>query len=291
MPHDAFSTDWPELGPGLTMLEATEVARLRSLEMKIAEHGRLPTTKVVRAPSVIPVQVLERAGYVAAFPELLGAVRSFRGDRRAYRGLLRRWREGGDWTDELSGTGLALTSAACHSVYACLQGRNVSDSQFEVLANCFRNEQQSGFGRLRCFTMMEYVCLGSAEAVSAFVVDWRIAAPRFFQIELGLHVEAELAEDSFFGVAPSAASADDAPPRKIEFVWTGPSGRMALASVNYHGTHFGTAFDLSSNGTSAYSACMGFGLERILLAAGSSPAAGDLAGPISETARPTHGTS
>jgi seryl-tRNA synthetase len=41
----------------------------------------------------------------------------------------------------------------------------------------------------------------------------------------------------------------------------------AIASANYHESHFGDLFDLrTSDGTRAHSACGAFGLERISLA-------------------------
>ena len=43
-------------------------------------------------------------------------------------------------------------------------------------------------------------------------------------------------------------------------------GDLAIASLNRHHDHFGTAFAITRDGAPAYSACLAFGLERWLFA-------------------------
>ena len=87
--------------------------------------------------------------------------------------------------------------------------------------------------------------------------------------QLGLSVETVPANDPFFGRAGKLMGASQREKAaKFELVAeiTSPSPG-AISSGNYHGDHFGKAFDISlPGGDAAHSSCFGFGLERITLA-------------------------
>jgi seryl-tRNA synthetase len=40
----------------------------------------------------------------------------------------------------------------------------------------------------------------------------------------------------------------------------------AIASFNYHQDHYGKIYDIEYQGDAAHSGCMGFGMERVVLA-------------------------
>ena len=87
---------------------------------------------------------------------------------------------------------------------------------------------------------------------------------------VNFRVQAETAADPFFGhgerLMRSAQLEQELKFELVGKVYDGDPG-TALASVNYHKDHFGAAFDISVVGQgTAHSACLGFGLERVVLA-------------------------
>jgi hypothetical protein len=86
--------------------------------------------------------------------------------------------------------------------------------------------------------------------------------------ELGLDARLEVAADPFFGAGERYLKATQREQRlKWECLAPVADGvRQAVASANYHKDRFGVAFGMIVNGAPAHSACVGFGLERIVLA-------------------------
>ena len=82
------------------------------------------------------------------------------------------------------------------------------------------------------------------------------------------------ATDPFFRPEKNAAwLIQKLDPVKTEFVF---GGDLAVASVNLHYDHFGSAFEITRDGRPAHTACLAFGLERwvhmMLTVHGSDPA-------------------
>ena len=224
----------------------------------------------VELPSVVPARIAERADYLSAFPHLLGVVRSFAGARRDHLPLLRAVQDGGDWGGLLDSTGFVLAPAACHGVYDLLADSSVERLRAEVSARCFRNEASREATRFQCFEMVEYVCVGGHDDVMAFAAEALDEAAAVLH-HLGLEVTAEPAHDPFFGAAAAMLVAQQqATDAKTELVTEGPGGSFAVASVNRHGRHFGEAFSIDVAGRPASSACVAFGIERLLLAVAAS---------------------
>ena len=224
-------------------------------------------------PAVVPARVAERADYLATFPHLLGAVRSFAGSRRDHLPLLRAVRDGDDWGGLLDGTGLVLPAAACHGVYDRLADSSLDGGfRAEVSARCFRHEATREATRFQSFEMVEIVGVGPDDEVAAFAAEGLEAAGSVLHA-LGLDATAETAHDPFFGPAAALLVAEQQKTdAKTELVVTGPGGPFAVASVNRHGDHFGKAFAIDVAGAPASSACVAFGIERLLLALAASDA-------------------
>jgi hypothetical protein len=217
-------------------------------------------------PAVVPARVAERADYLAAFPHLLGVVRSFTGTRQDQLPLLRAARRGDDWGGLLDGTGLVLPAAACHGVYELLAGTSVDGLQVEVAARCFRHEATCEATRFQSFEMVEIVCVGDDDEVRVFATEG-LKTTRYLLDGFGLPATAEPANDPFFGAAAALLVAEQqATDAKTELVAGGPGGPFAVASVNRHGDHFGRAFAIDAGGAPASSACIAFGIERLMLA-------------------------
>ena len=228
----------------------------------------------VELPPVVPARIAERADYLSAFPHLLGVVRAFAGSRGDHLPLLRAVQGGEDWGSGFDSTGFVLAAAACHGVYDLLADSSVDGLRAEVSGRCFRHEASREATRFQCFEMVEFVCVGRDDDVLAFAAEALDRAGAVLDA-LGLDVRAEPAHDPFFGAAAAMLVAQQqATDAKTELVATGPQGSFAVASVNRHGQHFGEAFAIDVAGRPASSACVAFGIERLLLAvaASASPA-------------------
>ncbi|MDN0197621.1 hypothetical protein [Streptomyces sp. S.PNR 29] len=203
------------------------------------------------APPVMARSISELAGYPANFPQLLGAVHGAPDGGRPVP------------------TDLVLTSAACHHLYPLIAGAGpAEDGCLSVEAVCYRGEATAETGRLRSFRMYEVVRYGAAAATD----DWRgraLTTAETVLRSLGLDVAPRPANDPFFGrIGKYLASAQQSEQLKWELVAEVDDGiAQAVASVNYHRDHFGEAFGLRlRDGTVGHSACVAFGLDRVLLA-------------------------
>ncbi|MCX4745035.1 hypothetical protein OG455_05765 [Kitasatospora sp. NBC_01287] len=236
--------------PGVVLTPAAEARILDGLRIGLAAafYG---SEEHYLAPPVIARTVAERADYPTSFPQLLGTVYGAP--------------EGG----AAGPTDLVLSPAACHHVYPLLAGSVLgTERQLSVEAVCYRGEATAETGRLRAFRMYEVVRFGAPEAV----MDWRdrvLESAVTWLGGLGLAVEVVAANDPFFG-RPGRLMA--AVQRTGELKWEivtrlGHGQTQSVASANGHKDHFGAAFGLTlTDGSVAHSACLAFGLDRLVLA-------------------------
>lgn len=225
------------------------------------------TDEVFAAPPVIARATVERAGYVRSFPHLLGSVHCFGGDRRDWQQLVK-LADGGDWHRAQQITDLVLLPAACYHVYPLWtdQVRRL-DRPVCVHATCFRQEATDEPGRLRSFRMTEIVRAGQPEECLRWRDEWRDRLAAWLT-DLGLTAVAEVADDPFFG--PGNRLLREAQ-RDQQLKWelrvpVADGQPQAVASCNYHLDHFGTAFGITLRGGPAHTACVAFGLDRLVLA-------------------------
>jgi seryl-tRNA synthetase len=201
----------------------------------------------------------------------MGTVNSFLGGQREFRDLIAEYDRGGDWQSMLGATGLALVSAACHPLFASLKGTTAEPGKlYELTGECFRHEPSEDPMRLISFRMREYVRVGTEGQAKEHRRRWiEIDEELFAQLELP--VEVVPANDPFFGRGGALLAAnqieDEAKFEVVTEVYEGT--QTAIASANFHGEHFGGDFAISlEDGTVAQSACVGFGMERIVFALG-----------------------
>lgn len=219
-------------------------------------------------PPVIARSIIERAGYVKAFPQLLGTVHSYPGDGRDWAALAPLVEQGGAWHAEQRISDLVLLPAACYPVYASLEGAALGEpARFAVEATCFRQELTSEPGRLRSFRMVELVTVATEE----YCLQWRamwLQRVADWLAAMALQVAIELADDPFFGPGRKLyQAAQRAQELKFELkVAVADELVQAVASANFHKDHFGETFDITAAGERANTSCMAFGLERIALA-------------------------
>ena len=127
-------------------------------------------------------------------------------------------------------------------------------------ANCYRNESHYlGLRRLKSFSMREIVFIGEMEPVTRAL---GLARGRVHDLAgaLGVETRLENAMDPFFDPNSTRAVTQKMFPTKQEMVY---GDDLAISSSNFHRNFFGQRFNISSvDGQTAYTACIGMGLER-----------------------------
>jgi seryl-tRNA synthetase len=226
----------------------------------------------LRFPPVLPLRQLEASGYLTSFPHLAGTVFAFEGSEAEALELQERAGRNEDWTGLVGQSELVLMPAACYPVYPMVAARGPLPPGGVTIdpggAYVFRNEPSGDPARLQMFHMRELVRVGEPETVQEWREHWR---DRALVLLRGLMLEAryDVAADPFFGrVGRMLAASQKEQALKFEILVhiAGPEP-TAVASFNYHQSHFADTFGLAmADGGEAHTACLGFGHERIVLA-------------------------
>ncbi len=235
-------------------------------------QARDPHAEIMRFPPVMSRRDLEKNGYLKSFPNLLGCVCALHGSEADIRAAAGRAEQGDDWTQALSSADLVLTPAACYPIYPIAAQRGPAPSGgycFDVAADCFRHEPSQDIDRLQSFRMREYVCIGSADEVSAFRERW-IERAKGMTETLGLPYSIAPASDPFFGrTGQMMAVAQIQQALKFELLIPvrAEDSPTACMSFNYHRDHFGVTWGLRDHaGEVAHTGCIAFGMDRLAVA-------------------------
>jgi seryl-tRNA synthetase len=257
----------PSSVPGVTG-QGPEFVRLRqaldaSISRLVADEGAVS----MEFPPIEPRHDMESVGYLTSFPQLAGSVFAFHGDEVEALQLGEKAHSHQDWSGHLQTAGLVMVPAACHPVYPALAHVGVPAEGVTVdtgPAWVFRHEPSDDPSRLVAFHMRELVRAGSVDTVGAWRDDWRDRALAFLQ-SLGLPAAFDEANDPFFGRSGKVlARSQRAQKLKFEIlVPVGGDNPTAVASFNAHADHFSSVFGL---GEGVNTACLGFGMERCVLA-------------------------
>ncbi|HEX3511510.1 MAG TPA: amino acid--[acyl-carrier-protein] ligase [Solirubrobacteraceae bacterium] len=223
-------------------------------------------------PPLLARRELERIGYLKTFPHLAGTIFSFAGDEPEALAQEERAALSEDWSEFQEMTDLVLTPAACYPVYPAIAARGPLPSGGMTVdaggAYVFRNEPSGDPARMQMFHQREVVRAGAPEAVAAWRDRWRDRAVELLR-GVGLDASTDVANDPFFGRSGRLlARSQRAQELKFEVTVqiAGPEP-TAVASFNYHQDHFSSIYGLAiEGGGPVHTACLGFGLERIVLA-------------------------
>jgi seryl-tRNA synthetase len=235
-------------------------------------HGGNDGAEIMRFPPGINRQHFEESDYLKSFPQLAGTVHSFMGNDRDHAALIEKLLKKEDWTPGQKATQVVMTPAACYPIYPTLAARGKlppDGALVDVYSYCFRHEPSIDPGRMQFFRQREYVRVGTPDQVMAFRQLW-IDRGTAIMSALDVPLQVDVANDPFFGRAGRMLAAnqrDQALKFELLVPITSTEKPTACLSFNYHQDHFGHVWDIRTHdGGIAHTACVGFGMERIVLA-------------------------
>jgi seryl-tRNA synthetase len=245
------------------------VAAFDGVDRFVTDVGHRDAPEVYRFPSVLPRECLVRTDFLRSFPNLIGSIHGFDGGNSEHAALLRSVAEGANWAASLAPTDLVLLPAACYPIYPMASGELPEGGRlFDVFGTCFRHEPSDDPARMQTFHLHEFVHLGTPDSALAFRDAW-LDRSRQMMDDLGLQVVADVANDPFFGRAGTMLAANQRENAlKIELLATVSSEEQPtpIVSCNWHLDHLTVPFEISASSSgAAHSACVGFGIERIVL--------------------------
>jgi seryl-tRNA synthetase len=226
--------------------------------------------EVYTFPPIISRHLLEKVHYLDSFPHLCGAVYSFFGKDPQAQALARKVNDGEPWGDMLAMTGVTLNPAACYPVYPSLTGVVPAGGRTVSMLNwVYRHEPSPEPTRMQSFRVREFVKAGTPDEVIQWRDMWLTRGLDLLQA-LGLAARSEVAADPFFGRGGKMLAANQKE-QKLKFEVLVPvisaKDPTAVCSFNFHQEHFAATFDIRTlDGNTANTACLGFGLERIVMA-------------------------
>ena len=226
-------------------------------------------------PALLDPDVLARCGYLSSFPHSVCLVSHLTEDFDAIEAFRAANTDSGSLrvpdAGAMTHSDAALRPAVCLPIYRALEGTSLPEGGLTITTTgkAFRYESSNmeGIQRLWDFSMREIVFVGSAhfvqqqrarvvDAVTSLMEDWDLA----FRLVS--------ASDPFFAtVRGTKALWQRTRALKYEMLVDVGTGPIAAGSLNFAGTLFGDAFHIRTDeGEIATTACVGFGLERLVLA-------------------------
>lgn len=236
----------------------------------VSRISRDDGAEVYTFPPVISRNVLEKVHYLDSFPHLCGAVYSFFGKDLQAKALAERVNSGQQWGDMLGMTEVVLNPAACYPVYPSFTGVVPKEGRLVTMLNwVYRHEPSPEPTRMQSFRVREFVRAGTPDQVVEWRDMWLQRGLTLLQ-GLGLPAISDVAADPFFGRGGKMLAVSQKEQRlKFEVLVPVVSAEdpTAICSFNFHQEHFGSTFDIRTpDGRVANTACLGFGLERIVMA-------------------------
>ncbi len=242
---------------------------VQALQSMVDRESRKDGALKAAFPPVVPRELLRKVGYMENFPQLCGSIHSFTGGDKEHLALQQTVKGGGDWSPHLTQTDVTLTPASCYPLYPTLAGTLPEGGVlFDLNCYCFRHEPSNDPARLMSFEIRENVRVGAPKDVQQWRSSWLDRGQGLIE-SLGLSVVLDTASDPFFGRGGRMMKASQ---KELELkfellvdIW-GKDNPTAVASFNYHQEHFSHIFGIHlANGDYAHTACLGFGIDRLVI--------------------------
>lgn len=251
------------------------------LDLYFEKIARECEASFIELPSVIQTDVLLKAGHFTLFPHHVYAVFNldFQDRMLDEKNINPIFEKGKEWEHYLeamsSHSNICLTPSLCYNYYALLKDTDIqhlSDAVVTVKSKCYRHEimHVSPLSRQREFEMREIIFLGKSEDVKKKREEI-LKKTWDFAMEHDLVAKVVNAFDPFFVDHLSSRAAfqfnrEMKLELRVRYRDYGDEEDMAVSSFNLHGTSFSKAFNILYQTVLASSGCVGFGLERWMLA-------------------------
>jgi len=243
---------------------------LRRFDALISKIAAADGAEVMAFPPTLDRKVFEKSEFLDSFPQLAGSVFSFTGTEREHAQLRDAVHGGSPWAEWQTMTDVVLTPAACYPVYPSFTGTIPAQGHLVDMQNwVFRHEPSPEPTRMQAFRVREFVRVGTPDVVVAWRDMWLERGVQLLQ-GLCLPAKSDVASDPFFGRGGRMLAGNQRE-QKLKFEVLIPvisqEKPTACCSFNYHQEHFGKLFDIKTpDGAVAQTACLGFGLERCVMA-------------------------
>lgn len=158
-----------------------------------------------------------------------------------------------------------ISPAACLQIYPTIYKTEQKNYSIFTSGHCarFENDKPNPPYRLQDFHMAELVIIGNNELIEESIKKLRTLVEQSFQ-DLSFNGEFLPASDAFFlGEQEGAKKIQLLKGLKLEYCITVNSEFVSLASINNHEDFFGKRFAITTDGKTAFSLCLAFGLERL----------------------------
>lgn len=226
-----------------------------------------------RFPVLLPTRTLEATGYFEHNPHQWMNVHRLKLGTQNYHQYLEGYMSENHNCPEMTDTGFSLPPTMCYYVYDMLKYKSIDNSSYTASGRSFRYEGNHilPFERLIDFTIRETVFVGTKEYVETSVDQYMNCMIGVMDI-LGLTGRCETANDMFFMTDRTAQrlNIQKMLGTKHELLLHIPDDKVvAVASFNKHGNFIGKRFNIWTSGSprdTAYSSCVGIGLERLVYA-------------------------
>lgn len=214
-------------------------------------------------PAMIDGEVLAKCNYFESFPHHLSTVSTVKEEN-----LSNVSSNKAVAYEDLQVHNKFLTPAACLHIYPMLEGKELIDQNITTRARVYRYEgnRYNEIGRFWDYSVREMVFVGSEKYVRTMLQKMMNKTIAYAK---NITAKAELvpSSDVFFEckrntIKKKLQVAND---KKYEVIIPIDGEDVAVSSFNFHGNHFSMPFHFDQQGT-IVSGCVGFGLERWLLA-------------------------
>ncbi|MFW9989600.1 MAG: aminoacyl--tRNA ligase-related protein [Candidatus Odinarchaeota archaeon] len=224
----------------------------------------------VQLPNFIPIDKIIRLGLIDEFPHYLFFVAPLLTDVRTIENFQKeRINEGSAINKYIINPNYCLKTSACSLLYPTLEGIDFKQKKyFTMLGSCTRRETRdiSAFERLTEFQMREIVIIGDNDEIIKFY-DFAIDLIKKIITYFDLTANISMGNDSFFVSDYSKLNAMQLLGHtKYEASVLIPNTKktIAFASFNNHLDFFSKRFKIFYKSSKAKTACLGFGLERLI---------------------------
>lgn len=239
---------------GYTSAESKIIRRLESHFMEFADGYKLQEWEI---PALISGDVLKKCGYFRTMPNQLTSVGYI--NKQAIDEVINK--DNIEESDVLK-SNFFLTPAACIHLYPMISGQQIRNELITTRARVYRYEDakfEEGT-RLWDFGVREFVAVGTPEFVKSFLVNFQEKSLEYAS-QCGIECQIISSNDHFYPTKNNEMMKKMQKANGLKMELVCKSNQLAIASYNYHGSHFSKPFNFDDEG-SIVTGCVGFGLDR-----------------------------